>query len=1054
MSSVKSLARTASAASSAATSAQSLLQLRGPPTDDATTATSQATTIAPGNAPEPSTSERKPAPSRGRPALQLQDGTPGVLVLSYDDLRVGGGGQTAQVRNMRLPTNTFDGHLQFVNDHELLGGEDMFKVSMVFRQEKQGPVVSGGDKGNGVYGIDYVVLSYMYWPDGEQPEHATWEVPTYAHNSPDVPLKGEIVGYCTYGWVDCANWDITPEEKSLLRNCLRLSQVIMKRAYSQSVFDRVMFQMLNQYMPECRYVFAEPIPPAYRAYMEQGIRWKWATAERLQPLPKTQVYEIFGDSFAVYREEYCATDTLTYATLVFPVQGLSPTRRHRCGFTYRVLPDDHDDELEIVNVPRNVDKTTMVETIYKMTGTNGIVSQGLTFVSCRRKRQTVTQSILHECFGEPWEHRTINTHLWESQYLPPTFDVKVMEVSEARPKRDRTVVQRMVNEPTHLSQKQRLLLPKQPPVEPAEPPKPAEVVVPETDEEETVTEDKIKAAIAPVVDLYTSVCQDRGIDPATLQSRLGATKDTEARMSVLTPESFCTLLPELGALDGDAFTPSNVSFVDCGTGGGLLLMLAHTLKIHAIGFEREYEYLELAQGTIDAAGLKPEQLFVGDIYEDECFRELAKLIPTDYKAVVWIHNTNFKQQQLLDSLMRGAPAGSVILTINPLPLGRRSETEYDAHGRILRKVDRTYAVQVDGYEEEQTVHVYEMSNQPPMYDGSPLPDDVDAPIAAPQYCPERKTFKIGDRVAVRFPLTMCCHPATVTGCPSSMGFYNIEWDDGDTRFRIANSSNMFPLEQAQSTKTKSVKAHLKRKMTVSERKQHKRQKKQTAGAKVYTVETVQGDKKMKGPRTMGCALDCFYTLCHTFKCMWIAHAIDEHYKDRAKNVQLSLYKVTEFLTDMLKNCDKPGVHLSISICPPVTEVPIHERLGGAVNYALNQVGVFILVTTQHGAKTVRGMTINHAILYIKLGNTKGATGAEKGMLFDPHRKDNETVGLEPSDFAKENGLRDALDEYMGYRTEIQSAWRVKDTAKSYRYGFYSKDPALVKANWKRYVPKQ
>jgi hypothetical protein len=580
------------------------------------------------------------------------------------------------------------------------------------------------------------------------------------------------------------------------------------------------------------------------------------------------------------------------------------------------------------------------------------------------------------------------------------------------------------------------------PVEPAEPPEPAEA------------EDKIKAALAPAVDLYIETCQQRGIDPATLQSRLGATKDTEARMSILTPESFCKLLPELGSVDGDAFTPSNVSFVDCGTGGGLLLMLAHTLKIHAIGFEREIEYLKLARETVDAAGLKPQQLFYGDIYEDECFQELARLIPTDYKAVVWIHNTNFKQHELLNSLMRGAPAGSVILTIAALPFGRRSETEYEYdHGRILRKVDRTYAIKVDGYEEEQTVHVYEMCLEPPMYDGSPLPDDPDAPIAAPQYGPERKTFKIGDRVAVRFPGTMCCEPATVTGCPGSTGFYNIKWDDGDTRYRIAKSSNMYPLEQAQSTKTKTVKAYLKRKMSVSQRKQRKQLKKQRVGAKVSYVQTVRGDIKMKGPRTMGCAQDCFNTLCHAFDCMWIAKAIDEYYKDRPKNSQLNLYHVSQFLTELLVQTDEPGVQLSLSLCPPEDEAPLDERKGGAVNYALSQIGVFILVTTPFDAKPVQGVTINHAILYVKLGNSRGATGAANGMLMDPHRKDNKTVGLEPCDFSKKNGLRDALDEYMGCRTEIKSAWRVKDAARSTMYGFHSKDPALVKANWKRYVPK-
>eukprot|EP01047_Picozoa_sp_COSAG01_P044728 COSAG01_NODE_4069_length_5383_cov_6.046556_4_plen_120_part_00 len=97
---------------------------------------------------------------------------------------------------------------------------------------------------------------------------------------------------------------------------------------------------------------------------------------------------------------------------------------------------------------------------------------------------------------------------------------------------------------------------------------------------------------------YKRFCREQDIDLAWLKllhGHPGATQKHEARMSILTPDGFRTLLLRLGNVLDGRFTPRNCVFVECGVGGGHLLMLAHGLNIQCIGFEREKKYLQIAR---------------------------------------------------------------------------------------------------------------------------------------------------------------------------------------------------------------------------------------------------------------------------------------------------------------------------------------------------------------------------------------------------------------------------------------------------------------------------
>jgi hypothetical protein len=152
------------------------------------------------------------------------------------------------------------------------------------------------------------------------------------------------------------------------------------------------------------------------------------------------------------------------------------------------------------------------------------------------------------------------------------------------------------------------------------------------------------------------------------------------------------------------------------------------------------------------------------------------------------------------------------------------------------------------------------------------------------------------------------------------------------------------------------------------------------------------------------------------------------------------------------------VRLNMVREPPEHEVPLDERKGGPLLYALNQLGVFILVTSPVPATVINGVQINHAVVYVKLGNTNGATGTQRGLWMDPHRTDGRTLEVDKADFADTEEakarLRTAVNEYMGERTTVVSAWRVYDANQSYGHGFAAKDKCLAAGNWKFITNKQ
>ena len=70
---------------------------------------------------------------------------------------------------------------------------------------------------------------------------------------------------------------------------------------------------------------------------------------------------------------------------MFPIEGLDEIQTADGGWKFRVLGSDRDDELEIMDIPRNVDKARLVWAIYWSTGILGLTEKGLSFLTCRRK---------------------------------------------------------------------------------------------------------------------------------------------------------------------------------------------------------------------------------------------------------------------------------------------------------------------------------------------------------------------------------------------------------------------------------------------------------------------------------------------------------------------------------------------------------------------------------------------------------------------------------------------------------------------------------------------
>eukprot|EP01047_Picozoa_sp_COSAG01_P035676 COSAG01_NODE_2752_length_7143_cov_35.819989_1_plen_217_part_00 len=183
--------------------------------------------------------------------------------------------------------------------------------------------------------------------------------------------------------------------------------------------------------------------------------------------------------------------------------------------------------------------------------------------------------------------------------------------------------------------------------------------------------------------------------------------------------------------------------------------------------------------------------------------------------------------------------------------------------------------------------------------------------------------------------------------------------------------------------------------------------------------TAESGYKFIGPRSYGCALQCFEVICHALGCPETAKYLDKSFAKRAKGAQLDMNAIGRKLTDAN---NETGVRLNMVREPAEHEVPLTERKGGPLVYAVNQPGVFILVTSPVPATVINGVQINHAVVYVKLGNTNGATGTQRGLWMDPHRTDGRTLEVDKADFADTEEakarLREAVDEHMGERTTV------------------------------------
>jgi hypothetical protein len=266
-----------------------------------------------------------------------------------------------------------------------------------------------------------------------------------------------------------------------------------------------------------------------------------------------------------YRDPYHQPSSGVGKTLVFPIEGLDEIQTADGGWKFRVLGSDRDDELEIIDIPRNVDKARLVRAIYWSTGITSLTEKGLSFLTCRRKPRTVTMDIMLECFGPPWKQLTCDTYCWESEYLPSLYQApRIDDGAEPLMPRRRSQPQRLDRMRIDLLQAQQTALQEAtvsepavpapvPPVEPAVPPVPPV-------EPAVSTGVLIQPCVQQYFQAYQSVCDQLDIDEATLIPKSGSHgtyMNGEARMGILTPDGFVTLLPRLGNVLDGRFTPRN-----------------------------------------------------------------------------------------------------------------------------------------------------------------------------------------------------------------------------------------------------------------------------------------------------------------------------------------------------------------------------------------------------------------------------------------------------------------------------------------------------------------
>jgi hypothetical protein len=266
-----------------------------------------------------------------------------------------------------------------------------------------------------------------------------------------------------------------------------------------------------------------------------------------------------------------------------------------------------------------------------------------------------------------------------------------------------------------------------------------------------------------------------------------------------------------------------------------------------------------------------------------------------------------------------------------------------------------------------------MSPQAPVYE---QPAQSDESMDVPQALPVAAAYTIGQEVVAKYP-TGELYEATIlaSGSPEIGGsnIWEVEWADGDTEHTLVREEDIHPREQT---------TMLGKRKTVSARKKEKQAKKVKTGARVIIRETAESGYKFIGPRSYGCALQCFEVICHALGCPETAQYLDKSFAKRAKSAQLDMTAIGRKLTDAN---NETGVRLNMVREPPEHEVPLDERKGGPLLYALNQLGVFILVTSPVPATVINGVQINHAVVYVKLGNTNGATGTQRGLWMDPHK---------------------------------------------------------------------
>jgi hypothetical protein len=238
----------------------------------------------------------------------------------------------------------------------------------------------------------------------------------------------------------------------------------------------------------------------------------------------------------------------------------------------------------------------------------------------------------------------------------------------------------------------------------------------------------------------------------------------------------------------------------------------------------------------------------------------------------------------------------------------------------------TYSITVDGYEENQTAYVYSMSPQAPVYE---QPAQSDEPMDVPQALPAIAAYTIGQEVVAKYP-TGELYEATIlaSGSPEIGGsnIWEVEWADGDTEHTLVREEDIHPREQT---------TMLGKRKTVSARKKEKQAKKvkTRTGARVIIRGTAQSRYKFIGPRSYGCALQCFEVICHALGCPETAQYLDKSFAKRAKSAQLDMTAIGRKLTDAN---NETGVRLNMVREPPEHEVPLDERKGGPLLYALNQ----------------------------------------------------------------------------------------------------------------------